>query len=87
MSGRGDQITMRECIHCGHVQRCQENITSDQNRRVMGFLDKLTASPKVELDDAHRAQYIRARITHAGYIPESQLKDLRKLQRKYDTQI
>ncbi len=80
-------ITMRECIHCGHIQRCRENIVSGQNRRVMGFLDKLTASAKVDLDDAHKARWLRSLVTQEGYVPQAQLKDLRGLQKKYDTQV
>ncbi len=81
------QIAMRECIHCGHVQRCRENIVSSQNRRVMGFLDKLVASSNVSLDDAHQAKYLRKAVTDAGYVPETYLKALRGLQRRYDTQV
>ncbi len=60
---------------------------SDQNRRVMGFLDKLTASANVDLDDAHKARWLRSLVTTRGYVPEAQLKDLRGLQKKYDTQV
>ncbi len=81
------QASMRECIHCGHAQRCRENITSDQNRSIMGFLDKLTASPNVELNDAHKAKWLRDLVTTRGYVPQGQLRDLRGLQKKYDTQV
>ena len=84
---RVGQTTLRECIHCGHIQRCIENIISRENETYIQFLDKLTRSPNVGLDDAHKALWLRDLLTREGYVPEGQMGEFRRLQRRYDTQI
>ena len=80
-------ISIRACIHCGHHQRCRENIVSDQNEKYVRFVDKLLASPKTEPKDVMKCKYLRDVLVAYGYAPESSLADFRYLQKKYDTEI
>lgn len=81
------KITLRECIHCSHIQRCVETIISRENEEYVRFLDKMMGSAKVELDDGMKAKWLRDMLTEHGYVPENQLGEFRRLQRKYDSQI
>ncbi len=87
MVKREGQVSLRSCINCGHVQRCEENIISKQNMQYIEFLDKLMASPKVEVSDGMRAKWLRDELTKRGYVPESQLSEFRRLKHRYDTEI
>lgn len=82
----GDRA-LRECIHCGHIQPCDETKVGKENWKYLVFLDKLTASRLVDLDDGVRAKWLRERIASQGYVQESQRGEFRRLERKYSTQI
>jgi hypothetical protein len=60
---------------------------TNQNIRYHYFLDKLIMSPKVDQEDGHKAQWLLDRIRRQGFLTEGDTAEIRRLERRYDTQI
>ena len=79
--------TIRHCIHCGHDQTCIEHIVSNQNWDVLQFATKLMDSPNVEDEDRQRSRRIREELMRLGHVPENLKGEIRRLQKRYDTEV